>query len=134
MSAWPSADTDAGASPGTGAGASTVAAAAVARRAQGEDLDVLPGALLREQLVDDEGLVRSGFKVLLDREEDITVVGEATNGAEAVEQEAGRVLGAGALAVARLELAGLQPVEVRLGGLDGAEPAVPTGHTPSARQ
>ena len=37
-------------------------------------------------LADDEGLVRSGFKVLLDLEDDITVVGEATNGAEAVEQ------------------------------------------------
>ncbi|WP_157106308.1 response regulator transcription factor [Nocardia sienata] len=36
-------------------------------------------------LADDERLVRSGFKVLLDLEEDITVVGEATNGAEAVE-------------------------------------------------
>ena len=37
-------------------------------------------------LADDEGLVRSGFRVLLDLEDDITVVGEATNGAEAVEQ------------------------------------------------
>lgn len=37
-------------------------------------------------LADDEGLVRSGFKVLLDLENDITVVGEATNGAEAVER------------------------------------------------
>jgi DNA-binding NarL/FixJ family response regulator len=36
-------------------------------------------------LADDERLVRSGFKVLLDLEEDITVVGEATNGVEAVE-------------------------------------------------
>jgi DNA-binding NarL/FixJ family response regulator len=37
-------------------------------------------------LVDDEGLVRSGFKALLDAEDDIEVVGEATNGAQAVEQ------------------------------------------------
>nr|WP_246148946.1 response regulator transcription factor [Nonomuraea turkmeniaca] len=37
-------------------------------------------------LADDEGLVRSGFKVLLDLEDDITVVGEAANGAEAVER------------------------------------------------
>ncbi|MFC5818131.1 response regulator transcription factor [Nonomuraea harbinensis] len=36
-------------------------------------------------LADDERLVRSGFKVLLDLEDDIAVVGEATNGAEAVE-------------------------------------------------
>ncbi|MDP9869082.1 MULTISPECIES: response regulator transcription factor [Streptosporangium] len=37
-------------------------------------------------LADDEGLVRSGFRVLLDLEDDITVVGEAATGAEAVEQ------------------------------------------------
>ncbi|MBF6353592.1 response regulator transcription factor [Nocardia higoensis] len=37
-------------------------------------------------LADDEHLVRSGFKVLLDLEDDITVVGEATDGAEVVER------------------------------------------------
>ena len=37
-------------------------------------------------LADDEGLVRSGFKLLLDLEDDIAVVGEAANGAEAVER------------------------------------------------
>ena len=42
-------------------------------------------APIKVLLADDEGLVRSGFKVLLDLEDDITVVGEATNGAEAVE-------------------------------------------------
>jgi DNA-binding NarL/FixJ family response regulator len=42
-------------------------------------------APIKVLLADDEGLVRSGFKVLLDVEDDITVVGEATNGAEAVE-------------------------------------------------
>ena len=41
---------------------------------------------IRVLLADDEGLVRSGFKVLLDLEDDITVVGEATTGAEAVER------------------------------------------------
>ncbi|MFI9412777.1 response regulator [Nocardia gamkensis] len=40
---------------------------------------------IRVLLADDERLVRSGFKVLLDLEDDITVVGEATTGAEAVE-------------------------------------------------
>ena len=44
-----------------------------------------PRAPIRVLLVDDQGLVRSGFKVLLDTEDDITVVGEATNGVEAVE-------------------------------------------------
>ena len=42
-------------------------------------------APIKVLLADDERLVRSGFKVLLDLEEDITVVGEATHGAEAVE-------------------------------------------------
>lgn len=37
-------------------------------------------------LVDDEGLVRSGFRALLDAEDDIEVVGEAADGAQAVEQ------------------------------------------------
>lgn len=44
------------------------------------------GQPIKVLLVDDEELVRSGFKLLLDLEDDITVVGEATNGAEAVER------------------------------------------------
>ena len=43
-------------------------------------------APIRVLLADDEMLVRSGFRLLLDLEDDITVVGEATTGAEAVEQ------------------------------------------------
>jgi DNA-binding NarL/FixJ family response regulator len=41
---------------------------------------------IRVLVADDEGLVRSGFKLLLDVEDDIEVVGEATTGAEAVAQ------------------------------------------------
>jgi len=37
-------------------------------------------------LVDDQALVRSGFKLLLDSEDDITVVGEAATGVEAVQR------------------------------------------------
>jgi DNA-binding NarL/FixJ family response regulator len=49
--------------------------------------EAMPGdAPIKVLLADDEGLVRSGFKVLLDLEDDITVVAEATNGAEAVDQ------------------------------------------------
>jgi DNA-binding NarL/FixJ family response regulator len=44
------------------------------------------GNPIRVLLADDQALVRSGFKVLLDAEEDITVVAEAVNGAEAVER------------------------------------------------
>ncbi|MGW4464983.1 response regulator transcription factor [Micromonospora sp. NPDC004704] len=43
-------------------------------------------APIRVLLVDDEQLVRSGFRLLLDIEDDITVVGEATTGAQAVER------------------------------------------------
>ncbi|MFI7492740.1 response regulator [Micromonospora echinaurantiaca] len=43
-------------------------------------------APIKVLLADDEALVRSGFKVLLDLEDDIMVVGEATNGTEAVER------------------------------------------------
>jgi DNA-binding NarL/FixJ family response regulator len=42
-------------------------------------------APIKVLLADDEKLVRSGFKVLLDVEDGIEVVGEAANGAEAVE-------------------------------------------------
>jgi DNA-binding NarL/FixJ family response regulator len=41
---------------------------------------------IRVVLADDQALVRSGFKALLDAEDDIAVVGAAANGAEAVER------------------------------------------------
>ena len=41
---------------------------------------------VRVLLADDQALVRSGFKALLAAEDDITVVGEAATGAEAVER------------------------------------------------
>jgi DNA-binding NarL/FixJ family response regulator len=42
--------------------------------------------VIRVLLADDQTLVRAGFRGLLDRSEDIEVVGEAANGAEAVER------------------------------------------------
>ena len=41
--------------------------------------------MIRVVLADDQVLVRSGFRALLDAEDDIEVVGEAADGAEAVE-------------------------------------------------
>jgi DNA-binding NarL/FixJ family response regulator len=43
-------------------------------------------APIRVLLADDEQLVRSGFRLLLETEDDITVVGEARTGVEAVER------------------------------------------------
>ncbi|MEV0663174.1 response regulator [Actinomadura luteofluorescens] len=42
-------------------------------------------APIKVLLADDEGLVRSGFKLLIDVEDDIDVVAEATDGAQAVD-------------------------------------------------
>ena len=43
------------------------------------------GPVIRVVLADDQILVRSGFRALLDAEDDITVVGEASDGAEALD-------------------------------------------------
>ena len=43
-----------------------------------------PASPIKVLLADDQALVRAGFKVLLDTEDDIEVVGEAADGAEAV--------------------------------------------------
>jgi DNA-binding NarL/FixJ family response regulator len=44
-----------------------------------------PPPVIKVLLADDQVLVRSGFKALLDAEDDLEVVGEAADGAEAVE-------------------------------------------------
>ncbi|WP_433006154.1 response regulator [Kribbella sp. CA-294648] len=59
-------------------------------------------------LVDDEGLVRSGFRALLDAEDGIEVVGEATNGAQAVEQ-------------ARADRPDVVLMDIRMPTMDGIE-------------
>lgn len=41
--------------------------------------------MIRVLVVDDQALVRSGFRIILESEPDLAVVGEASNGAEAVE-------------------------------------------------
>ena len=42
--------------------------------------------MIRVLIADDQALVRAGFRMILDAEEDIDVVGEASDGVEAVEQ------------------------------------------------
>jgi DNA-binding NarL/FixJ family response regulator len=44
---------------------------------------------IRVLIADDQGMVRSGFTVLLNAQDDIEVIGEAVNGQEAVAQAAG---------------------------------------------
>jgi DNA-binding NarL/FixJ family response regulator/class 3 adenylate cyclase len=49
-----------------------------------------PSDRVRVLIVDDQALVRTGFRMILDAEEDMDVVGEAANGKEAI-AEAGRL-------------------------------------------
>lgn len=64
--------------------------------------------MIRVLLADDQALVRAGFKALLDAQDDITVVGEAADGDEAVR-------------LARLERPDVVLMDIRMPGLDGLE-------------
>jgi DNA-binding NarL/FixJ family response regulator len=41
--------------------------------------------MIRILIADDQALVRAGFKMILDAEDDLTIIGEATDGAQAVD-------------------------------------------------
>ncbi|WP_309081944.1 response regulator transcription factor [Zhihengliuella sp.] len=83
-----------------------------------------PTAAIRVGLVDDQKLVRSGFRMLIDSQPDLEVVAEADNGREA--------LGSPALAKADVilmdirmpELDGIQTTERLLDGVDGGGPRI----------
>ena len=62
--------------------------------------------MIRVVLVDDQALVRGGFRSILDRQDDMTVVGEAADGAEA-------------LAVCRRAQPDVVCMDVRMPGMDG---------------
>jgi DNA-binding NarL/FixJ family response regulator len=63
---------------------------------------------IRVVLADDQALVRAGFRALLDAQEDVEVVGEAGDGAEAVE-------------LARAFAPDVVLMDVRMPGIDGLE-------------
>jgi DNA-binding NarL/FixJ family response regulator len=62
--------------------------------------------MIRVVLADDQALVRSGFRALLDSEDDIEVVGEAADGADAV-------------ALARQRRPDVVLMDIRMPGVDG---------------
>jgi DNA-binding NarL/FixJ family response regulator len=64
--------------------------------------------VIRVLLADDQGLVRTGFRMILGTEDDLEVVGEAADGLEAVEM------------VTRLE-PDVVLMDIRMPGLDGIE-------------
>ena len=64
--------------------------------------------MIRVLLVDDQALVRAGFRMILEAEEEIDVVGEATDGREAIEQ-------------VQLRHPDVVLMDIRMPGLDGLE-------------
>ena len=64
--------------------------------------------MIRVVLADDQPLVRAGFRMLLDAEEDIAVVGEADNGAAALD-------------LVRALLPDVVLMDIRMPGVDGLE-------------
>ena len=67
---------------------------------------VAPERVIRVVIADDQRLVRTGFRVILDDEPDIRVVGEASDGLEAVE-------------VVRTRRPDVVLMDIRMPGLDG---------------
>jgi DNA-binding NarL/FixJ family response regulator len=76
---------------------------------------------IRVFLVDDQELVRAGFRMLIDAQSDLTVVGEAGDGGEALER----------LAVTRCDVV---LMDVRMPRLDGVETTRRLAERPDAPQ
>src|SRR5258708_9791729 len=70
--------------------------------------DPPPPPGIRVLLADDQALIRAGFRVLLEAADDVTVVGEAVNGAQAVD-------------LARQTQADVVLMDIRMPDVDGLE-------------
>src|SRR5262249_2803097 len=57
------------------------------RRLRRACADAAGGVVIKILLVDDQALVRSGFRMILESKDDLEVIGEAADGREAVELE-----------------------------------------------
>jgi DNA-binding NarL/FixJ family response regulator len=64
--------------------------------------------MIRVLLADDQALVRAGFRALIDAQSDLTVVGEASDGAHAVR-------------LVRIERPDVVLMDIRMPGMDGLE-------------
>jgi DNA-binding NarL/FixJ family response regulator len=80
--------------------------------------DVVNEHVIRVVLVDDQPLVRAGFRMLLDVEDDIEVVGEAGDGRDA-------------LAVVGEVIPDVVLMDIRMPGLDGLEALARIGENPA---
>ena len=77
-------------------------------------------AVIRVFLVDDQQLVRGGFRMLVDSQPDMTVVGEAGDGAEAVQQ----------LAVTAADVVLMDVRMPRMDGVEATRSITARGHLP----
>jgi len=75
---------------------------------------------IRVLIADDQALVRAGFRMILDAEEDLEIVGEATNGLEAVERAARLRPDVVLMDIRMPELDGIEATR-RITGRDGAD-------------
>jgi DNA-binding NarL/FixJ family response regulator/class 3 adenylate cyclase len=81
------------------------------------------GATVRVLIVDDQVLVRTGFRMILEAESDLEVVGEASDGLEAVARARGLAPDVVLMDVRMPEMDGIEATRQLLGG-DGSESKV----------